>query len=119
MIEVCALEDLLPERGVAALVGGDQVALFRLLGDRVVGVQQKDPFSGANVMSRGIVGSRGDRTTVASPMYKQVFDLVTGECLDDLGSTPVDGLPASLTTWDVQVVGGSVLVGDPAGRRAA
>jgi nitrite reductase (NADH) small subunit len=52
-------------------------------------------------------------------MYKQVFDLVTGECLDDLGSTPVDGLPASLTTWDVQVADGAVLVGDPAGRRTA
>ena len=30
-------------------------------------------------MARGIVGSSGERVTVASPMYKQVFDLATGE----------------------------------------
>jgi nitrite reductase (NADH) small subunit len=34
-------------------------------------------------MARGIVGSRDGRPTVASPLYKQVFDLATGRCLDD------------------------------------
>ena len=51
-----------------------------------------DPFSGAMVLSRGIVGSRGDRPTVASPVYKQVFDLATGQCLDD----PAVRLPVHL-----------------------
>lgn len=79
----CRLGDLEPERGVAALVDGVQVAIFRLHDGRVVAVDHHDPFSGANVIARGIVGSRGDRPTVASPMYKQVFDLITGVCLDD------------------------------------
>jgi nitrite reductase (NADH) small subunit len=31
-------------------------------------------------MARGIVGSKGDRPTIASPLHKQVYDLGTGEC---------------------------------------
>jgi nitrite reductase (NADH) small subunit len=85
--EVCPYDELEPERGVAALVDGVQVALFRLHASSdsggVVAVDHRDPFSGANVMARGLVGTRGDRATVASPMYKQVFDLRTGACLDD------------------------------------
>ena len=81
-IGVCRLDDLAPERGSAALVGGVQVALFRTHEDEVYAVQQLDPYSGAHVMSRGIVGTRGEAPTIASPMYKQVFDLRTGVCLD-------------------------------------
>ncbi|MEV0733015.1 nitrite reductase small subunit NirD [Polymorphospora sp. NPDC050346] len=81
---VCAVGDLVPDRGRAALVDDEQVAVF-LLADtgRVHAVAHRDPFSGANVMARGLVGTRGERPTVASPMHKQVFDLGTGECLDD------------------------------------
>ena len=79
---VCSVEDLQPERGVAALVDGRQVALFRLFDGSLHAVGHRDPFSGAHVMARGIVGTRGDVPTVASPMYKQVFDLRTGVCLD-------------------------------------
>ena len=80
---VCPLERVPLGRGVCVLVDGEQVALFRPEGDQLFAVGNLDPFSGAMVMSRGIVGSRAGRTTVASPMYKQVFDLTTGECLDD------------------------------------
>ncbi|RZS91345.1 nitrite reductase (NADH) small subunit [Motilibacter rhizosphaerae] len=80
---VCQLDDLQPEVGAAALVAGQQVALFRLLDGTVLATGNQDPFSGANVMSRGIVGTRGDIATVASPMHKQVFDLRSGTCLDD------------------------------------
>lgn len=104
-IDVCALEDLLPERGAAALVEGTQIALFRLLDDEVVAVQQKDPFSGANVVSRGLVGSAGDRTIVSSPMYKQVWDVRTGECLDAAGKAPQD-----LASYPARVMGGRVEV---------
>ena len=86
--EVCDVTDLSPERGAAALLEGVQVALFRTHDDHVYAVQQLDPYSAANVMSRGIVGSRGDVPTVASPMYKQVFDLRTGKCLDAIGKEP-------------------------------
>ncbi|GAB3833482.1 nitrite reductase small subunit NirD [Kribbella italica] len=102
-VAVCAYEDLLPERGVAALVGDRQVALFRTYAGDVYALANTDPFSGANVLSRGIVGSRGEVPTVASPMFKQVFDLRTGVCLDD---------PAvAVAAYAVEVVDGQVLVG--------
>ena len=106
---VCHLADLVVERGAAALVDGEQVALFRLhasCGEEVLAVQNLDPFSGAHVLSRGICGSRGPVPTVASPMYKQVFDLRTGRCLDPIGREP-----QHLRTWPVRVEGGLVLVG--------
>ena len=103
---VCRLSDLVPERGAAALVDGEQLALFRIGEREVLAVQQLDPYSGAHVMSRGIVGSRAGAVTVASPMYKQVFDLRTGTCLDALGKEPHD-----LRTWPVRVEDDAVLVG--------
>jgi nitrite reductase (NADH) small subunit len=80
---VCKFADLEPGRGVAALVGGEQIAVFRLGDDGLHAVGNIDPFSGAAVISRGITGMRGDGTvTVASPMYKDVFSLITGTALD-------------------------------------
>ncbi|MBC7678922.1 MAG: nitrite reductase small subunit NirD [Pseudorhodobacter sp.] len=80
---ICPVSHLPLERGVAALVDGAQVAVFRTADDRLHAVSNLDPFSGAMVLSRGIVGSRGERSTVTSPVFKQVFDLETGQCLDD------------------------------------
>jgi nitrite reductase (NADH) small subunit len=74
---------LIPERGAGALVGGHQVAVFRTFDGRLYALSSRDPFSGAYVLARGILGTRGGVPTVASPMYKQVFDLRTGCCLDD------------------------------------
>lgn len=104
-VAVCRLEDLATERGAAALVGDEQLALFRTHTDDVYAVQQLDPFSGAHVMSRGIVGTRGEAPTVASPMYKQVFDLRSGQCLDAVGREP-----QSLRTWATEVRDGIVHV---------
>ena len=104
-VPVCRLDDLPPERGSAALVDGVQVALFRTFDDAVYAVQQLDPYSGAHVLSRGIVGTRGDAPTLASPMYKQVFDLRTGACLDPVGKEP-----RTLRTWATEVRGGVVHV---------
>ncbi len=80
---VCDYDDLQPERGVAALLGGEQVALFRTFDGALYAIGNQDPFTGAFVLSRGIVGTRGGVPTVASPLHKQVFDLRTGMCLDD------------------------------------
>jgi len=80
---ICPWSRLPVDRGVAALVDGEQVAVFRTADEGLYAVSNHDPFSDAMVVSRGIVGSRGDRPTVASPVYKQVFDLETGRCLDD------------------------------------
>lgn len=105
-IDVCAFDDLHPDRGVAALVGPYQVALFRVApDDELYAISNFDPFSRANVLSRGIVGSKGEAPKVASPVYKQTFDLRTGQCLDD---------PAvSVKTFAVRVEGGRVEVGMP------
>lgn len=76
------------------------MAVFRDRAGALYAVDNRDPFSGAHVMSRGILGSRGDVPTVASPMYKQVFDLRDGRCLDE--STAPDGTPAVLRVWPVR-----------------
>lgn len=107
---VCDIDELAVERGRAALIGREQVALFRTMYGDVYAVQQLDPFSGANVISRGIVGNRGHVPTVASPMYKQVFDLRTGDCIDSAGYRPVGGGDGSLKIWDVLISDGDVLV---------
>jgi len=106
-VAVCRLDRLEPERGMAALLdGGEQVALFRLHDGRVCAVQNLDPFSGACVMSRGIVGTRRDRDVVASPMHKQSFDLSSGACLD----AGADGDDKALTVYPVRVRAGVVEV---------
>jgi nitrite reductase (NADH) small subunit len=80
---ICRYADLEPGRGVAALVDGAQIAVFRLNDDALHAVGNIDPFSGAAVIARGITGMRSDgAVTVASPMYKDVFDLTTGAALD-------------------------------------
>ncbi|WP_447912810.1 nitrite reductase small subunit NirD [Microbacterium phyllosphaerae] len=107
-VRVCSLSDLETERGRAALIEGEQVALFLLPDGTVHAVDNLDPFSGAHVISRGIVGSRGAAPTVASPLHKQVFDLRTGECLETQGKV---GGP--LRVWPVAVDGQDVYVGMP------
>ena len=74
---------LTPDRGTAVLVDGHQIALFLLRDGSVHALDNHDPISGANVLSRGIVGDRGGVPFVASPIYKQGFELATGRCLDD------------------------------------
>ncbi|MDC5509989.1 nitrite reductase small subunit NirD [Acinetobacter baumannii] len=83
-IDVCALDDLIPNTGAGALVGGQAVAIFRVGHEkRVYVLSNKDPFSQANVMSRGIIGDLQGERVVASPIYKQHFSLATGRCLED------------------------------------
>ncbi|MFD5251811.1 nitrite reductase small subunit NirD [Streptomyces bobili] len=81
---VCDLSLLVPGRGVAALLpDGRQVALFRDRAGELYAVDNRDPFSGAAVLSRGLTGSVQGRPFVASPLLKQRFDLRSGQCLDD------------------------------------
>lgn len=79
---VCALDDILPDTGVAARVEGRHVAVFRLAGGALHAIDNVDPKNGASVLSRGLVGNLGERVVVASPLYKHHFDLATGECLE-------------------------------------
>jgi len=90
---------------VAVLVRDEQVALFRLADGSLAAVSNFDPFSCAYVLARGIVGTRGGTPTLASPMYKQVFDLWSGRCLDHED--------VCLQVYPARVEAGRVLVGLP------
>ena len=98
---VCPLDRLTPDRGVAALVGGRAVAVFRLSTGELHAVDNLDPCSGASVLSRGLVGDADGVPTIASPLYKQRFDLRTGRCLD---------ADAIVGVHDVQILDGVVHV---------
>lgn len=100
---VCPQDRVPRNFGVAALLaGGVQVAIFRTGDDEFHGLSNVDPFSGAAVLSRGIVGDVGGVPVVASPVYKQNFVLATGRCLDDES--------VCLETYPVRVVDGMVEV---------
>ncbi|MBA4110100.1 MAG: nitrite reductase (NAD(P)H) small subunit [Leptothrix sp. (in: Bacteria)] len=100
---VCAADDILPNTGVCALVDGRHVAVFRVGESQYFAIDNVDPKANASVLSRGLVGNLGDRTVVASPLYKHHFDLKTGECLE---------LPElSVHAHEVRVEDGQVMVG--------
>ena len=109
---VCKFNDIIPETGVCALVGGKQIAVFRTNKGDLFAIENFDPFSQANVLSRGLIG--GTTVTsedgideavlyVASPIYKQRFNLGTGQCLDD------DSV--MLDTYQVERNGDDVVIG--------
>ncbi|MDD1640798.1 MAG: nitrite reductase small subunit NirD [Methylococcaceae bacterium] len=82
--DVCSVDDLQPDSGVCALVEGQQVAIFYMSKDKAVyAINNHDPFGNANVLSRGIIGDINGQPVVASPLYKQHFNLQTGVCLED------------------------------------
>ncbi|MCY3810708.1 MAG: nitrite reductase small subunit NirD [Gammaproteobacteria bacterium] len=100
---VCQFDALLPDVGVRALVGDAQVAVFRLSrADGVFAIDAFDPFSDAPVLSRGIVGDVKGQLVVASPIYKQHFNLRTGQCLED-ETVAVRTFPVRLVDGHVQV----------------
>ncbi|HXI60506.1 MAG TPA: nitrite reductase small subunit NirD [Polyangia bacterium] len=83
-LDACAVTDVLPGGGVCALLRQRQVAIFRPgAAAEFHALDNFDPFSKAFVLARGILGDRGGVPKVASPIYKQSFDLRTGLCLDD------------------------------------
>jgi nitrite reductase (NADH) small subunit len=102
-IDVCGIDEIVPDTAVCALLLGRQVAVVYTAGE-VFAVDNYDPFSHAFVISRGIVGDKGGCPMIASPIYKQAFDLRTGQCLDD----PT----VSLQTWEVRIRNGRVEVLD-------
>lgn len=83
-VDVCNLDDITPNTGAGALIAGQSVALFRVGNEkRIYALSNKDPFSQANVMARGIIGDLQGERVIASPIYKQHFSLATGRCLED------------------------------------
>lgn len=99
---VCSVADIPPNAGVAVLLDGKQIAIFKVDGE-VFAVDNHDPFSGANVLSRGIVGSLGGTPVVASPIYKQHFELESGRCLEDETQ--------SVNAYSIRLEGDTVMLG--------
>lgn len=103
-VVITPFAELPVDRGVAAVVAGEYVAVFRLADGEVAAIDHVDPCSGVPVLARGLVGSVDDAPVVASPLHKQRFDLRTGRCLDDHD--------VRVRVWPVAVVDGVVTVGD-------
>lgn len=123
-IEICTVDSLTVERGAAALLpDGTQIGVFLLEDGSVHAIQQLDPYSGTQILSRGLVGSHlvpgeGEEPgtivpTIASPMYKQAWNLATGEVLDSGG-----GEKKPIAVYDAEIRDGKVLVA-PAPRASA
>jgi len=102
-LPVCRVEELVVDRGAAALVHGQAIALFRTADDRVHALSNHDPFEHTSGLARGIVGHRRGVPYVASPRHGRAFDLQTGRCLDD------DTVAVSV--YAVRVVAGVVEIG--------
>jgi nitrite reductase (NADH) small subunit len=100
--DVCAIDDVIPGTGVAALIDGNQIAIVRTRDGRLAALSNFDPFSNAFVIARGIVGDRAGVPKIASPIYKQNFSLETGECLDDPS--------VRLAVYPVRVVSGRIQI---------
>ena len=104
-VQVCSTEDLIENSGVAALCGDHQVAIFYVPSSekKVFAVDNHDPFSGSNVLSRGLVADLDGKLVVASPIYKQHFDIDTGSSTEDEN--------VSVVVWPAKMVDGQVLIG--------
>jgi nitrite reductase (NADH) small subunit len=100
---VCRLDDIAPDTGVCALLDERHVAIFHMKDDGALyAIGNIDPNSRASVLSRGLVGSLGERVVVASPIFKHHFDLRSGECLE---------VPEhSVASYPVRLENGTVLV---------
>lgn len=100
--DICAVDDIVPGTGVAAKLQGWQIAVFNTP-QGFFAIANHDPFSGANVLSRGIVGDISGTLVVASPVYKQHFCLHTGECVEDRDVV--------VPVWPVKLENGRILIG--------
>jgi nitrite reductase (NADH) small subunit len=101
-VQVCYLDDIVPNTGVCALVDDEQVAIFRIGESELYALDNYDPNAKASVLSRGLIGNLGERLVVASPIYKHHFDLRTGECLE--------APEHSVHAWQVKLQGEHVLL---------
>ncbi|HCN18532.1 MULTISPECIES: nitrite reductase small subunit NirD [Psychrobacter] len=108
---ICRLNDIIPDTGVCALIDGKQIAIFRTKKNDLFALDNYDPFSQANVLSRGLIGGTmianetgtdEEVLYVASPIYKQRFNLATGQCLDSEET--------ALNTYKVELNGSDVVI---------
>jgi hypothetical protein len=53
-MKICRLDDIVPDTGVARWSAASRLPFFEI--DKSMHTGERDPFSGRNVLSRGIVG---------------------------------------------------------------
>ncbi len=106
-VDVCSIDDLQPNSGVCALVNNQQVAIFYMPKEQAIyAIDNYDPFGDVHVLSRGVIGDIQGRPMVASPLYKQHFDLETGQCFeDDTVKVPVYGVQINVGRVEVTLDG--------------
>ena len=102
-VEIYKFDDLIDNIGICALVNDKQIAIFRLSGsDKLYAIDNYDPFSKANILSRGVVGDLKGQLVVASPIYKQHFNLETGQSLED-ESVKIPVYPVRVVDGDIEI----------------
>lgn len=95
-IKICSTDDLQPNSGICALVDGKQVAIFHMpQRGEIYAIDNWDPIGKANVLSRGLIGDVEGAPMVASPLYKERYDLKSGQCLDNEA--------LKLNTYEIQI----------------
>lgn len=101
--DVCSVYDLQPDSGICALVQEQQIAVFYFASSQsVYALSNFDPFGQANVLSRGLIGDINGQPIVASPLYKQHFNLETGVCLED-ETVKIPAYPVRVVDGNVQI----------------
>ncbi len=103
-LEVLPESELVKNIGVCALLGEHQVAIFKHDNGDIYAIDNYDPFSDANVISRGICGDLKGQAVVASPIYKQHFNLADGQCLEDEA--------VKLPVYQVRVIDGMIQISE-------
>lgn len=106
--KICSTNDLVDNAGVCALFQNKQIALFKVVHNNHVSffaVSNWDPIGQANVMSRGIIGSVNNEPVISSPLYKQHYSLLTGECLEDNQQT--------LKVFPIKIVNDQIELAEP------
>lgn len=102
--DICETSEILPNIGVCALFDNQQVAIFKVIDqkgmEQLYAVHNYCPFSESNTLSRGLVGSLDNKIVIASPLYKQHFDLSTGICLEDEN--------VKINTYPVRLIGSTI-----------
>lgn len=106
----CRMSDLVEGSGVCALVNGQQVAIFHLPAEQpaLYAIDNFDPIGRANVLARGIVGDIRGELVVASPLYKEHFNLANGRCLEK---------DYAVRAWPIRRNGDSIEVQHPLAAR--
>ncbi|HHH4158019.1 nitrite reductase large subunit NirB [Enterobacter cloacae] len=103
--EICGLDEIPEQAGIGARLGRKPIALFRF-GTSVYALDDQEPGSDANVLSRGVLGDAAGEPVVISPLYKQRIRLRDGCQVDN-------GEPA-VRAWPVKIENGKVWVGNDA-----